>query len=520
MNNFILSVSTAAGIPDLDQGVAGALGPDIEYRVREILQEAIKFMKVRPQEKHSDQPLCYRCAREAHKYFFSLLPLLTASLQHSKRSTLTCADIGHALQLHNVEQLFGYRGGSQQANSYVRAQSGNLFFPADEVVDFNKLLQAPLPPAPRDVSFTVHWLAVEGVQPAIPQNPSLKKKAAAQLRKAKANPLIKPLVSHVLSVELQRYFEEVTKAVHGQDESALQLAIDSVAGDPGLNDLLPYFCQFVADTITKNLQSLELLMRTMRFVESLLISNYLHLEPYLHQLLPSILTCLVGKTLCLDPSAENHWALRDFSASLLGRLIQDYGSAYETLQPRVAKTLIDAWLGIVQRPLTTHYGAIRGLVALGHGAQIMLLFPNISLYVPLVEAAANDSLPIRKLEAGRVHALLLEVELFSFVFKFTSLLISQYHRSVWRMFEACWSNRMGSSPRSLVRQERQSEIAKIFPSIQQSLRPLRWCKCFALLLALLRGTRFASPKRLTAVSLINESNRVFFFDFSFSLVLI
>ena len=132
--------------------MAGALGPDIEYRVREILQEAIKFMK------------------------------------HSKRERLTCDDISHALRLHNVEQLFGYRSGA--AMSYVRANaSGNLYFPADEVVDFNRLLQAPLPPVPRDVSFATHWLAVEGVQPAIPQNPSLKKKGGHLRKKQVCSPL-------------------------------------------------------------------------------------------------------------------------------------------------------------------------------------------------------------------------------------------------------------------------------------------------------------------------------------------
>jgi hypothetical protein len=47
-----------------------------------------------------------------------------------------------------------------------------------------------------------------GVQPAIPQNPSAKN-ALVQQRRKKMNPLIKPVVAHVLSVELQKYFEEV-----------------------------------------------------------------------------------------------------------------------------------------------------------------------------------------------------------------------------------------------------------------------------------------------------------------------
>jgi hypothetical protein len=34
------------------------------------------------------------------------------------------------------------------------------------------LIHKPLPSIPHDVSFTVHWLAIEGVQPRIIQNPT------------------------------------------------------------------------------------------------------------------------------------------------------------------------------------------------------------------------------------------------------------------------------------------------------------------------------------------------------------
>ncbi len=95
------------------------------------------------------------------------------------------------------------------------------------MVDFNKLLQTPLPPVPRDVTFSVHWLAIEGVQPAIPQNPSVKKNALIA-KKKKLNVLVKPVVAHVLSVELQKYFEEISSCVLGSDESRIALAVGSV----------------------------------------------------------------------------------------------------------------------------------------------------------------------------------------------------------------------------------------------------------------------------------------------------
>ena len=38
-------------------------------------------------------------------------------------------------------------------------------------MDFDEILKAPLPKAPLEVTFRAHWLAIEGVQPLIPENP-------------------------------------------------------------------------------------------------------------------------------------------------------------------------------------------------------------------------------------------------------------------------------------------------------------------------------------------------------------
>jgi hypothetical protein len=42
----------------------------------------------------------------------------------------------------------------------------------DKELTFQDLMDAPLPKCPREPSLAAHWLAIEGVQPAIRQNPS------------------------------------------------------------------------------------------------------------------------------------------------------------------------------------------------------------------------------------------------------------------------------------------------------------------------------------------------------------
>lgn len=62
---------------------------------------------------------------------------------------------------------------SDNKNSNISEEYNNRFYIDEEEVDFDKLINEPLPEAPRITTFTSHWLAVEGVQPNIAQNPNI-----------------------------------------------------------------------------------------------------------------------------------------------------------------------------------------------------------------------------------------------------------------------------------------------------------------------------------------------------------
>merc|ERR1711974_164783 len=138
-------IAESVGIDSLSDEIASAVAPDVEYRLREIAQEAIKFMR------------------------------------HSKRSTLTAQDINSALRLRNVEALYGF-GVSSEPLKFVKATgTADLFFVEDKELSFDKILEAPLPECPRETTFSSHWLAIEGVQPAINENPNPKGVSALNL---------------------------------------------------------------------------------------------------------------------------------------------------------------------------------------------------------------------------------------------------------------------------------------------------------------------------------------------------
>ena len=78
----------------------------------------------------------------------------TESSNQCKRQRLTLTDINATLYSHNFPQC---------SSTHTHASRSNL--------NLNSIITSRLPPAPLEASAGTHWLAVEGVQPDIPQNP-------------------------------------------------------------------------------------------------------------------------------------------------------------------------------------------------------------------------------------------------------------------------------------------------------------------------------------------------------------
>lgn len=284
----IKDVAESLGITSLSDEVLQGLSSDIEYRISQVLEEALKFMR------------------------------------HSKRSVLSTQDIAQALRVLDIEPLYGYE--STRPLRFGEASIGPgqpLYYVEDEEVDFEKLINAPLPKVPREISFTgmynitsadivshietAHWLAVEGVQPSIPQNPTTADSRNQEMvpkgpgansnlaaMSGNDNVTVKPLVKHILSKELQLYFEKICSALLDETNIEYQVAaLASIRSDPGLHQLVPYFVQFIAEKITHNLKSLFMLTQMMQLTTAMLDNKNLYVDPYV---------CLPLQTLILYSS--------------------------------------------------------------------------------------------------------------------------------------------------------------------------------------------------------------------------
>jgi len=60
----------------------------------------------------------------------------------------------------------------------------------------------------------------------------------------------KQQVKHVLSKELQLYFERIARSLSNEETEAVrETAIASIRNDPGLHQLVPYLVSFIAEKV-------------------------------------------------------------------------------------------------------------------------------------------------------------------------------------------------------------------------------------------------------------------------------
>ncbi|RIA97671.1 hypothetical protein C1645_871171 [Glomus cerebriforme] len=364
------------GITNLKDKVAAALANDVEYRVHEIIQEANKFMR------------------------------------HSKRTRLTGEDINNALRVRNVDPLYGFSLNDNSKFQRITNNQHDLFYVEDDEWEFENVISSAMPRVPNDVSFSAHWLAVEGVQPAIPHNPTPppppEEESKVEIRKKNVpknddlqvkaglsvtnNVEVKPLVQHVLSMEHQIFYDKVTKTMKSEesrDSKTKITVLNNLEHDTGLAQLLPYFIQFICEQIgihvRKNFNVLEPMLK---MAEALINNKSLYLEPYLHNLMPAILTCVVRRKLG-QSIEEKHWSLRELAARILAKICDRYGGSYNTLQPRITRNLMSCFMD-TSKSLYTHYGCIVAMGALGREVIRTILVPNLKTYGDLLSTYAND----------------------------------------------------------------------------------------------------------------------------------
>lgn len=244
-------------------------------------------------------------------------------MRHARRTTLTTSDIDQALRVLNIEPLYGHFPHNpptfRRAPPYPHVQTGGaVYFMEDEEIDFERVLREEKITLPKGSRWTAHWLAVEGVQPLIPENPPAipKEPEVDGVNRAgtsrqngymtpgsdRASPLQNGNVQQgphgrtTLSRELQLYLTRLTSSLLPASQIEVDkriAALASLGGDAGLQPLLPNLVHWVTKNVTRSLLAdekreeagpeLDVLMDA---IDRMLGNPSLFIEPYVSPPLP------------------------------------------------------------------------------------------------------------------------------------------------------------------------------------------------------------------------------------------
>ena len=283
---------------------------------------------------------------------------------------------GHSFSLQPVYGL----SSTSDPSRFVRvAGQAQVLRVADPILPLDAVLEKPLPSPPWEAGLRIHWLAVDGKQPRIPENvamiPPSHKRKRQQVNTLQPEPEVKPSavtenlgrdsgdreqdnegskangqyhapggvlvkapLKHVLSRELALYKDNVINALesvasqHGSSADRSRTAdavLMSLKLDAGIQPLAPYLCNIFAERIWKECHREtssdaatqkfhpQKLNIFLRASECIASNRTMDLSWYLHEIIPAVLNCLLGTSqLQIDKKWNKETRMQEVSRKL------------------------------------------------------------------------------------------------------------------------------------------------------------------------------------------------------------
>uniref|UniRef100_A0ABK0LN27 TATA-box binding protein associated factor 6 like n=1 Tax=Rattus norvegicus TaxID=10116 RepID=A0ABK0LN27_RAT len=282
-------------------------------------------------------------------------------------AALLAEDVCYRLR-EATQAVCGY--GSQEVLPLRPAREGELYFPEDREVNLVELaLATNIPKGCAETAVRVHVSYLDGKGNLAPQGSV-------------------PSAVSSLTDDLLKYYQQVTRAVLGDDPQLMKVALQDLQTNSKIAALLPYFV-YVVSGVKSVSHDLEQLHRLLQVARSLIRNPHLCLGPYVRSLVGSVLYCVLEPLAASINPLNDHWTLRDGAALLLSHIFWTHGDLVSGLYQQILLSLQKVLTDPV-RPLCSHYGAVVGLHALGWKAVERVLYPHLPTYWTNLQAVLDD----------------------------------------------------------------------------------------------------------------------------------
>ena len=380
--NIIQLNAESLGIKSLDNEIIDYLNVEIEEKMKLILLQAQKFIRI------------------------------------SKRKTLKVDDLGHSLKLYNLDEPIGYDSYSMIDYEKIDTVKG-LWRMKQNVIDIEDYLSKPMAIYPMQPFPHFFWFAIDGKRPNIPenfirndnQNQDIQK--IRQIQKSQSNFLLEldpspdnmakeinnnsnvnndnnesinnnkiiennenkniiqnnnenincfgmdnskeetKKINHVIhniSKELQIFFENFKQRfkneMNGNKMSNnrpylylskdMQMSINIIKTNPGVVELVPYIINFLMESFENFSSDIKICHCILHYINSIINNQSFFLEPYLHQILIIIISFILYENdendksdiIYLDPIIR----FKFYAIKVLEQIIFKYLIKYHDLQ--------------------------------------------------------------------------------------------------------------------------------------------------------------------------------------------
>lgn len=238
--------------------------------------------------------------------------------------------------------MFGY-----DPNEQLNFKSlSSFYYTPDDEIDLEDFLNKPLPKVPLKPVIQAHWLAIEGVTPLIPENIGKDIDSTNTLKNYVEDTEIKATTKHVLTKELQLYYDKINNFMRGSCEEQT-LALECLENDSGIQQLIPYFIHSFYEKIVGKDSNLLIIVR---MLFAIIMNKFIFVDPYLHQITPAFFSVLFGNEVDEDS--------RSVACNAIVYIFEKFTVTYGNLGPRILTILNENYTSEEKEEATQYYALL------------------------------------------------------------------------------------------------------------------------------------------------------------------